>query len=201
MQIPKTNIEIGDRVKYKHPLPHPFEGLHAYIEGNVIDIVGNQYQIFIRFDQTSESRIIKLIVPMESLKIVETIPDPNWLSNKIAKADKICESSYSEAYIFDPHLEKYFETSEDLLEHYESEDIQDSPSCAFGTFKKVFKISEVEDLTSSLLDYSEDEIDLVGIEKLQAAIDEFNILNQSEMTSYHPDYRTVVTFQNILTGV
>lgn len=192
MLVLKETVEIGDNIKYKHPISHPFEDRCTCIPGTVIGINGDVYRIRLQFGAFAKDEI-EIDASKEALIVTQQIPNPNWLSEKLAKATRIKEANWSGAYLYDDDSREYFESSEDLYEHYASNDALDNlPDYCFGTKPVIFKVSNAEDLVADLYSSGEEDIDLQRIDEFQQAIDTFNEINRSTMTHYYPDYSTVV---------
>jgi hypothetical protein len=193
MGILKTTIDIGDNIKYKHPLNHPFDGMFATVEGVIIGYSSGLYHVSIPLKSFSQKERLELFVPIESLELIEKIPDPNWLSDRIAKATQVKEGNYDGKYFYDNVSEHLFKKSGDLYEYYrEYEMLEELPRYAFAAKPRVHKISEVEDQLASKLWSNDDNVNLRYVDELQSAIDKFNSANQDKMTEYRPDYTTIV---------
>jgi hypothetical protein len=152
---------------------------------------------------------------LKRLESKEQIPDPEYTIKKLDAAKKIANKNW-DSWIFDESIDKYFDSFEDLLEHYEDEEEEDRwatgrvtrpegdpssiPNWAWATKARTLKISDAIDLIESRIenlgaDENYESTDFVGVEELQLAIDIFNNLNQTKIV-YSPDYTKAILFSN-----
>jgi hypothetical protein len=210
----KQTFDVGDRVIYSHPLTGLFRELKATIPGKVIKVDGsNTVKIEFTLGTIGNPKIVYMWCELKRLESKEQIPDPEYTTKKLDAAEKIAAKDW-DGWIFDESIDKYFESFDELLEHYEgnwagdplvgspdqltSEDEEDIPNWAWATKMKALKINDAIDLIEDKienLDAGEvyEATDFEGDFELQLAIDTFNNLNQTKIV-YSPDYTKAILY-------
>lgn len=194
----KQTFDIGDQVKYSHPLTGVFDGAKATITGKILKV---EDTILVKFilGTVGQPREVEMWCDRERLESKVAIPDPNWLMNKLGNATKILAKDW-DSFIVDNSTDKYYESFDELFEDYEDEDEEEIPNWAWGTKAHPLKIRDAIDLIESKIDdlgASEvyEPTDFVGVDELQQAIDTFNNLNQKNIVCT-PDYTKAILFSN-----
>lgn len=113
------------------------------------------------------------------------------------KAEKMTYEEYIEKYpdhmIYCEDNGQYYTELEDMVEDYEDWELGELPKYVYGTHK-THMIVDIDNAIENACDELHEEAmyELKGLDELYSAINDFNILNKKNTTTFYPNYGLVI---------